>query len=97
MNATKEQYGELRLENCLNSIDHQCNLSNLLEGVSKSLAEHVQDAEQSDDITMLAVRFMNNGIKLSDTVVKAQRRNISAISLKKLAIFYRMNIMGYLL
>ncbi len=58
MNSTKEQYGEERLENCLNSIDHKCNLSTVLEGVSKSLAEHVQDAEQSDDITMLAVRFM---------------------------------------
>ena len=58
MNSAKKQYSESRLENCLNSIDHQSNLSTLLEGVSKSLAEHVQDAEQSDDITMLAVRFM---------------------------------------
>ena len=40
MNKNREQYGEARLENCLNS-----------------LAEHVQDAEQSDDITMLAVRL----------------------------------------
>ena len=58
MNSAKEQYSEARLENCLNAIDHQSNLSTLLEGVSKSVAEHVQDAEQSDDITMLAVRFM---------------------------------------
>ena len=57
MNKNREQYGENRLENCLNNLDHNCKLPTLLEGVSKSLAEHVQDAEQSDDITMLAVRF----------------------------------------
>ncbi len=57
MNKDNEQYGEARLENCLNNIDHQCKLQKLLEGVKKSLAEHVQDAEQSDDITMLAVRL----------------------------------------
>ena len=60
MNATKEQYGEARLEKCLNAINHQCKLPTVLEGVSKSLAEHVQDAEQSDDITMLAVRFIGH-------------------------------------
>ncbi|MBR0061282.1 MAG: SpoIIE family protein phosphatase [Selenomonadaceae bacterium] len=58
MNKNREQYGEARLENCLNATNHQCNLQTLLESVSKSLAEHVQDAEQSDDITMLAVRFV---------------------------------------
>lgn len=58
MSETKEQYGEARLEKCLNGIDHQCELSTLLSSVSKSLAEHVQQAEQSDDITMLAVRFI---------------------------------------
>jgi len=57
MNKNNEQYGEARLENCLNNIDHQCKLQILLEGVKKSLAEHVQDAEQSDDITILAVRL----------------------------------------
>lgn len=60
MNATKEQYGEERLEKCLNTIDHQCKLPTLLDGVSKSLAAHVKDAEQSDDITMLAVRFIGH-------------------------------------
>ncbi|MBQ6297064.1 MAG: SpoIIE family protein phosphatase [Selenomonadaceae bacterium] len=58
MNKNREQYGEARLENCLNATNHQCKLQTLLESVSKSLAEHVQDAEQSDDITMLAVRFV---------------------------------------
>ena len=57
MNKNREQYGEERLENCLNSTDHQCNLQTLLDSVKKSLAQHVQDAEQSDDITMLSVRL----------------------------------------
>lgn len=58
INEAEEEYGEARLENCLNSIDHQCEIKILLEGVSKSLAAHVGKAEQSDDITMLAVRFV---------------------------------------
>ena len=57
MNKNREQYGEERLENCLNATDHQCNLQTLLESVKESLAQHVQDAEQSDDITMLSVRL----------------------------------------
>ena len=58
INEAEEEYGEARLENCLNTIDHQCEIKILLEGVSKSLAAHVGKAEQSDDITMLAVRFV---------------------------------------
>lgn len=57
MNKNREQYGEDRLENCLNATDHQCNLQTLLAGVKESLAQHVQDAEQSDYITMLSVRL----------------------------------------
>ena len=57
MNKNREQYGEERLENCLNTTNHKCNLQMLLECVKESLAQHVQDAEQSDDITMLSVRF----------------------------------------
>ena len=57
MNKNREQYGEERLENCLNATDHQCNLQMLLDSVKESLAQHVQDAEQSDDITMLSVRL----------------------------------------
>lgn len=57
MNKNRKQYGEDRLEDCLNATDHKFNLQTLLESVKKSLAEHVQDAEQSDDITMLAVRL----------------------------------------
>ena len=57
INTAEEEYGEERLEKCLNAINTQCDLETLLSGVSKSLAEHVLDAEQSDDITMVAVRF----------------------------------------
>ena len=57
MDKQNNQYGEARLEKCLNSINHQCKLQTLLDGVKKSLAEHVKDADQSDDITMLAVRL----------------------------------------
>lgn len=57
MNEKLEQYGEQRLEECLNAADKKCDLRKLLAAVKGSLLEHVGDAEQSDDITMLAVRL----------------------------------------
>ena len=58
MNKDKEQYGEQRLEDCLNSLDPQKDLKSILESINLSLSAHVGDADQSDDITMLAVRFV---------------------------------------
>ena len=58
MNAERKQYGEERLLNFLN--DAEClvfNLPKLLELVNNDLSEHVKAAEQSDDITMLAVKL----------------------------------------
>ncbi len=74
MNSTKEQYGEQSLENCLNSTDHQCNLSTLLEGVSKFLVEHVQDVEQSDDVGCTlyrASKFLSCTNRLCDMIAKS--------------------------
>lgn len=57
MDEHLNQYGEKRLEDCLNNIDHRCKLSALVKGVDDSLAKFVKSAEQSDDITMLTMRF----------------------------------------
>ncbi len=57
MSETNEQYNEERLKNCLDSIGGKCALAEILSGVRASLAKHAGAAEQSDDITMLALRF----------------------------------------
>lgn len=53
----KELYGEERLLDCLDSSDKNISLSDLLAYVRKDLDKHVDGAEQSDDITMLALRL----------------------------------------
>lgn len=57
LNEGEELYSEARLEATLNDIvDKSIPLPELLQFVRQSIARHVQDAEQSDDITMLAFR-----------------------------------------
>ena len=58
MDVNNNQYGEERLADCLNSIDIQEPLEKILKDVRADLAKHVGEAEQSDDITMLAVRYI---------------------------------------
>ena len=53
----KELYGEKRLLDCLNAADKNILLSDLLAYVRKDLDKHVDGAEQSDDITMLAFKL----------------------------------------
>jgi sigma-B regulation protein RsbU (phosphoserine phosphatase) len=57
MDENNGQYGEERLLTCLNGTECSCNLQKLLERVKADLGEHVGNAAQSDDITMLTVRF----------------------------------------
>jgi sigma-B regulation protein RsbU (phosphoserine phosphatase) len=58
LSEDEELYGEERLEKCLNGMDvEHTDLSGILNTVQKSLAAHVQEAEQSDDITMLALEY----------------------------------------
>ena len=58
LSEDEELYGEERLEKCLNGLDAEhTDLSGILDTVQKSLDVHVQEAEQSDDITMLALEY----------------------------------------
>jgi len=58
LSEEEELYGEARLEMCLNDMDvENTDLSTILDTVQKSLKEHVREAEQSDDITMLALEY----------------------------------------
>ena len=58
MSETEELFGEQRLLDALNQTDPQSQtLPEILEKVSQTLAEHVQNAKQSDDITMLSLLY----------------------------------------
>ena len=57
MNEQGEVYSEPKLRDTLNSVkDKSAALSELLQHVRSSISSHVQQAEQSDDITMLLFR-----------------------------------------
>lgn len=56
LSETDELYGEMRLLDCLNRTSAK-NLRDLFSDVRKSLAAHVGQCEQSDDITMLAITW----------------------------------------
>ena len=57
LNVANEEYLPDRLIAFMNSIDCRENLQTLLKNVRGDVSEHVGAAEQSDDITMFALRF----------------------------------------
>ncbi|MBR1730284.1 MAG: serine/threonine-protein phosphatase, partial [Selenomonadaceae bacterium] len=57
MDINNNQYGEERLSKCLNNVDKNADLPTILKNVRDDLSDHVGEADQSDDITMLAVRL----------------------------------------
>ena len=63
MNESREMYGDARLLTCLQQAEasrHSCR--ELLANIRASLEEYVGDAEQSDDITMLAVGYRTRSV-----------------------------------
>ena len=57
LNIAEEEYLPDRLINFMNSTDCAADLKTLLKNVREDLSKHVGEAEQSDDITMFALRF----------------------------------------
>ena len=57
LNVAEEEYLPERLINFINSTDCTADLQTLLKNIRGDLAKHVGEAEQSDDITMFALRF----------------------------------------
>ena len=57
LNVAEELYGEERLLTCLNASTCAVSPEALLASVRADLLRHVGKAAQSDDITMLALRF----------------------------------------
>lgn len=58
MDKEKNLYSEKRLEETLNNIDGSLSVEEILAEVRKDIAAYAGGAEQSDDITMLGVRFL---------------------------------------
>ncbi|MBQ6006468.1 MAG: SpoIIE family protein phosphatase [Selenomonadaceae bacterium] len=57
LNVAEEEYLPDRLIAFMNSTDCKADLETLLKNMRGDLAKHVGEAEQSDDITMFALRF----------------------------------------
>lgn len=65
LNKENELFGEERLLNTLNGEEvKQSNPKDTLDLIRKRLSEHVKNAEQSDDITMMSIIY--NGVKDTD-------------------------------
>ncbi len=60
LNVAEEEYLPDRLINFMNSTDCAADLETLLKNIRGDVAAHVGEAEQSDDITMFALRFNGN-------------------------------------
>ena len=63
MDIDNNQYGEERLSECLNKVNKKAALSEILQNVRDDLSKHVGEAEQSDDITMLGLRYHNKSLQ----------------------------------
>lgn len=61
MNESGELFGENYLRDVLNGEDTSESLETLLEHLRQAIKNHAGNAEQSDDITMLAVKFNGGG------------------------------------
>ena len=57
MAVDKKLYSEERLQKTLDSIDRKASVREILAAVRKDISVHAEGAEQSDDITMLGLRY----------------------------------------
>ena len=58
MDKNNNLYSEGRLEETLNHIDGSLSVQEIIAEVRKDIDAHTVGAEQSDDITMLGVKFL---------------------------------------
>ena len=58
MNKENKLYSEKRLQTTLNSINSDVSVQEILAEERKDIADYADGAEQSDDITMLGVKFL---------------------------------------
>ena len=65
VNKNDELYGEERLSNVVNSLEND-NVESLIKGIKKSVKEYANGVLQSDDMTMLTLKY--NGIETEEYV-----------------------------
>lgn len=61
MNSDRRLYGEQRLETCLQAVTGDDSAEAVTDKVLADVARHAGDAPQSDDVTMLCIRFERRG------------------------------------
>ena len=57
-NSAHELYGEARMMEAINNLTEVSSCETLVEQMTQAVKNHVGDAEQSDDLTMFAVRYL---------------------------------------
>ena len=57
MNSQQQLYNESRLKSALDKVSDECSANKMISTVFSDIKQHVGDAEQSDDMTMLGLVF----------------------------------------
>ena len=79
MNSNSELYGEKRLQDLLNSLSDDLSSEEICKAVNDDVKEFVGNAEQSDDITMLCVKYTDK-VETSTFVVPADKQEVGRIT-----------------
>lgn len=75
MNASREQFSRWRMVNCMRSVAAAAPPREIVSTLLQRLREFVEGAPQSDDIAVLAIRFL--GDEGADISVSAERAGLS--------------------
>ena len=57
LNMQRDEFGGERLDQTISTLPHDVGVEAMLTGISGCVAEFVGDQDQSDDLTMLALRW----------------------------------------
>ena len=79
MNIKHKQFGIKRVEEVL-AANHQLHPQQLLEAISHQVREFVGDAEQSDDLTMLAIHYIPKHFESTLTETLLIKNNVHEVS-----------------
>ena len=94
MNIKHKQFGIKRVEDVL-AANHQLHPQQLLEAISQQVREFVGDAEQSDDLTMLAIHYTPKHFEstLTETLlIKNDIHEVSKFSTFIKSVMDKLNI-----
>ena len=83
MNQSDELFGEDRLSKMVNNTEN--NVERILENIQFGVEKFMKNCEQSDDITMLALKYKNEELNNENPdskklIISAQTKNLDAVS-----------------